>query len=440
MTVLPIRAEHLEAEQAVLGALLSDPDAADGVFDLLADADFAREAHRRLYRALRGLHAEGKPIDPVTVTAALRETSQLEAVGGVEYLSYLLDVVPSGANAEAHAAVVADRALERRLLAAAEQVTATVRAGERSGEALAQAAEASVLEATARVGHKALAPIHDAVWRVAERTEQRAANPQALLGISSGLKDLDELTGGWQPGQYILLAARPSEGKTALGLHCAALAARAGVPTLICSLEMGESELVVRLLAAEAGIDSRRIDLGHVHGTEWVALSTATAEIGKWPLVIDDTAGQTIGRIRATARREARQRGCGMVVIDYVQLVHGDVETENRNAEMQAVSAGIRALSRDLAIPVLACCQLNRQVETRGGVAKAKPRLADLRESGAFEQDADVVILLWNDPADADGPSAPLTLLVEKQRNGPTGLVKVAYHKATGGFTDWSAR
>lgn len=438
MSDTPKLPEALEAEQAVLGALLNDHDgaAADDAMDLLRADDFSRDGHVRLFRVMRLMHAEGAAIDPITLRQALERQGELAAVGGIDYLSYLLDVVPHSANVIAHGAIVRTHAVARRLIRAGTDIVEEAYAQRLGGEDLAARAESLLLEATDRASVRGAERIKQPIQDALALVEARAAEPATLLGVGTGIRELDEITTGWREGDLAIIAARPGGGKTALGLHLAQYAAvECQIPTVFFSLEMGQEALTMRLLAAEALVDSRRLERGRLRDHEWGKVVKAAQRIGPAPLFLDDSAERTIGGLRAAARRLHRREGVRLVIVDYLQLLSGDEREENRQQEMRMVSKGLKAMAKQLRIPVLGMCQLNRQMETRG--KDSRPRLSDLRESGAIEQDADVVIFPWVNPDDAaqyDHP--PCTLIVAKQRNGPTGDVKVLYDRHTGRFED----
>jgi len=442
MTATPARAvPHApEAERALLGALLQWPEAdpvAEACETLRAE-DFFRDAHQRLWRAMHALRAAHLTIDPVSVLDALTRAGDLEAAGGADYLAELLDDVPTAAGAASYAAIIRERALERRLLAAGAALTELVHEGTRQGAELVGAAEQLILEATDDVLPSAAAVARELVWPVLEQVERRAQAPGHLLGVTTGSRDLDDLTAGLQAGDFVVLAARPSVGKTALGLQLALAAAGDGHPVLVFSLEMSRDQLVERMLANLAGVELKRLRTGHLYTDEYPKLSHAAGVLGTLPIVIDDAPSRTISALRTMARRLVRRHGIHCIVVDYLQLLHPAKERENQNQNVTEISKGLKALARELAVPVVVLCQLSRAPEAR---PDRKPKLADLRDSGSIEQDADAVGLLWNDPKLAERYTMPpLTVLLEKQRNGPTGVVHLAFDKAVMRLSDWVAR
>jgi replicative DNA helicase len=427
----------VEAEQAILCAVLNGGgEAADEAFDLVQPEEFWKQAHATLLGGMRHLHAEGKPIDAVQLRDELERTRKLEAVGGVEYLSYLLDVVPSAANLAYHCAIVRARALERRVIAAGERITRAAWTREAVGEQLTALAENELFTATDRTQVRSAIVASDLMLRLHGVIEQRMEARPDVIGIGTGLTELDRLTGGWRDGNLILVAGRPGEGKSSLALHFAQHAAVAcGIPTALYSLEMGADECGMRLIAAESLVDLWSIERGRIDSHEAAAIFRATSRIGMAPLYIDDIGERTVGSLRASARRLHRKQDVRLVVVDYGQLLSGDERAENRTQEMSAVSRGLKGLAKQLKTPVLVCCQLNRAKEGRAD--DSRPRLSDLRETGQWEQDAHVVLFPWKNPELAEGMR---TIIVGKQRNGPTGDVNVVWDRKTGRWEDVQQR
>jgi replicative DNA helicase len=435
-TLALVRDADGEVERAVLAAILLDNRTADDVFQVLRPEDFHDDRHRHLAGAMRSLYEHGEAVDPLTVRDRLDREQHLKAAGGMEYIAELLDMVPTAANARDHAEVVRTRALERALVRAGQDIVATARARQAGARELVAAAERALGAAVDRTLVDEPRVLGDIVWEVSSELENRHAHPQRLLGIGTGLMDLDELVAGWRPGQYVLVGARPSEGKTALALKLAREAAGQGFPVLFLSLEMTAHELAERLLASEAEVNSRDMARGRLATSDWPHLAEAAGKLATLPVYIVDSAATTVSQIRAVARRYQRQHGVKLVVLDYVQLVHPDRRTESAVQDMRDISGALKSLAKELLVPVVALSQLNRQVEGR---SDTKPKLSDLRESGALEQDADVVVLLWTDPKKAHdlGPRAPLTLLVVKQRNGPKGECEALFDRPSGRFLNY---
>lgn len=429
MTAILPQPEALEAEAAVLAATLLDPDgtAVLDAAELLREDHFGRPLHALLWRTFAWLRAHGRVIDPLTVRDTLLRGEQTDAA---DYVATLIDAVPTTANARHHAEIVRERALARRLATGARTILDAVD-GPLRGEDLAARAQALILDATRDAIPNAPRAIREVAWALADERDVRAASDKHVVGVSTGWPGLDALVGGWRPGNYIVIGGRPSHGKSATALHFALAAAQAKVGVLVLTLEMSTPEMVERMLAYGSGVDSFRLRLGGHRLTdgEVTRLYRAHTALVQLPMWFDDTPARSIASIGALARRYCRQHQIGLLVVDYLQLVTPDRRSDNAVQEMRQVSQGLKALARELNVPILCPSQLSRNVEQRDG---AKPKLSDLRESGAIEQDADVVLLLWWPPAPAPSTPATLHVLVAKQRNGPTGLVRVVYDKATG--------
>jgi replicative DNA helicase len=425
--------QHLEAEQAVLGAMLIDRDAVPRAVDLLEPEDFYRPAHRLIYECMLELFDKSEPVDVVTVAAALKAQGKLEAAGGAAYLAELQDAVPTSANVSYHAQIVADRALLRALIAAGTEIVRRGYEAEEEATTLLDEAEERIFRLSQRRGRHAYAPLRKVLIETFQHIEERYKNP-GVTGVPSGFPDLDHLTSGFQPSELTVIAARPSMGKTMFCLNVARQAAvQAKVPVAIFSLEMSREQLALRLLCAEAGIDSQKIRRGEVNPEEWQVLSLALGQLGDAPIFIDDSPALSALDIRARARRLRAEHGVGLVIIDYLQLMQAGARAENRQQEISQISRSLKALARELEVPVIALSQLSRAVEAR---QDRRPMLSDLRESGAIEQDADVVAFIYRDDyyhPDTDQPGI-VEVIVAKQRNGPTGVVRLHFRKETGRF------
>lgn len=426
-----------EVEQAVLGALLLDSDKAADVLDVLGPDDFSVEAHRAVYGAIKDLAGKGKAVEVVAIRQRLVETNSLERAGGTDYLAELLEVVPTAANASFHAAILRSKTLKRRLLSAAETIKQTVDT-DLDGDALVAACEAAVFDANQHHESQSGKIASRLVWDVMERVSEKRTGETS--GVSTGLLDLDELLDGWRAPQVIIIAARPSIGKTAFALASTLHAAMAGYHVAFFSIEMDAEELIERSLGSLSGIDGWKLRKHRLQNEDMPGLLEAGTILKGLDdrLMIDDSGMRTVSAIRSQARRYQRQGKLDLLIVDYLQLVHTDGKVESQNVRVAQISREMKAIAKELRVPVLLLSQLSRAPEQRGG--DQRPRLSDLRDSGAIEQDADVVMFLWNDPEDANKLDAPLTLLIEKHRNGPTGIIKVAYQKDTGRFNNYSAR
>jgi replicative DNA helicase len=414
-----------EAEQAVLGAILVRPQVLDDVADLLTVDDFYRTAHGVIYDAITTLYNKKEPVDLVTVTALLRERGQLDGVGGPLFLAGLSEQVGFATNAEHYAKIVRDKATVRRLLEASQTIAQACLAPVEDTEALLNAAETSIMGVTMTKQIQAqslaeLVPVEEA------RLESIYNHRGELTGVPSGFVDLDRHTGGFQPSDLIIIAARPSMGKTALALNIAQNAAGAyGVPSAFFSLEMSKEQLTQRLISSTAQVDHSQMKRGLIRGVEWSRIKVACGDLISTPIYICDKAAMTPGEIRAQARRLRMKYGIGMVIVDYLQLAH-DPKARSREQEVSAISRAMKALAKELHIPVIALSQLNRQLESRDN---KRPQLADLRESGAIEQDSDLVMFIYRDEVyhKETTQKGIAELAIAKHRNGPTGLVKLSY-------------
>ena len=420
-----------DAEQAVLGAMLIDPDAVSRAMEILRPEDFYRPGHRLLFQAMIDLADHEQAVDVVTAASALRKTGHLEAVGGAAYLAELQDVVATSANVAYHARIIADRALLRGLIEAGTDIARQGYEAEGDPAEILDQAEERIF----RLSHKRTGtalPLSAVLIDAFTHLEARYNNPD-VLGVPSGFPDLDRLTAGFQPSDLTVIAARPSMGKTTFILNVARNAARAGVPVALFSLEMSREQLALRLLCSEAGIDSQKIRQGRVEQGEWAILSKALGDLGDAPIYIDDSPSLSALDIRARSRRLKAEHHLGLVIIDYMQLMQGSARAENRQQEISQISRSLKALAREIEVPVIALSQLSRAVEAR---QDRRPMLSDLRESGAIEQDADVVAFIYRDDyynADSD-QAGVVDIIVAKQRNGPTGVCRLHLRRETGKF------
>lgn len=426
---------NIEAEQAVLGSLLIDRDAIIRVASFLRPDDFFRGAHAILYQALLDLYNRRTPADFVTVVDELERTGRLAEAGGVAYLTELLSVVPSAVHVEYYARIVERTATLRRLINAGTEI---VRLGfdERiEAEEAIERAERLIFDVSQRRVDRDLVPVGQILEHFFEKLDYIQHHRGQVIGVPTGFADLDKLTGGLQRSDLIILAARPSVGKTSFQLsiaHHAAIRARKVVA--IFSLEMSAEQLVQRLLAMETGVDTHRLRLGYIDEQEWDAISRAFGRLAEAPIFIDDTPGIGVMELRSKARRLMAEHGLDLVIVDYLQLMHSR-RAENRVQEISEISRGLKALARELNVPVLALSQLSRAVETR---SDHRPLLSDLRESGSLEQDADVVIFIYRDEIynpDTDKRGIA-EIIVAKHRNGPTDTVHLRFFERTARFAD----
>lgn len=435
----PVPPQNLDAEESVIGAaLIGSARTVEACSEILSPDDFYRESHSKIWRAILRLHAAGEPHDAITVHDELDAVGNLEAVGGRTRIHELASLVPATANAAHYARIVHETAELRGLIRVGTEISTL--GWDRPGEnrELFDRAEALLYELTQARETGDFVTAAAGVRGAYERLLERYESGTDLVGLPSGLADLDRVTSGFQPGNLIIVAARPSMGKSALALTIAAnVAVGQGLPVALFTLEMSEPEVSTRLLAMQAHVDSQRIQNGRVSSEDWPRINAAAQRFTDAPLIIDDSAAATVLEIRSKARRaKIRYPNLALVIVDYLQLMTSGEFTENRTLDLAAISRALKALAKELAIPVLALSQLSRAVEQRHD---KRPILSDIRESGALEQDADVVMFIYRDeyyhPEDTDQQGLA-ELNVAKHRNGPTRTVKLAFVKRWAAFGD----
>jgi len=424
-----------EAEQAVLGAMMLDQDAALRAAELLDDTVFYREAHRRLFRAMRRLLERRTVIDHVTLRNELSSTGELDEVGGIGYLAELVDAVPTAANLDFHAQIVREKYILRQLIEAATTTIQQAYEGHSTPGDQLDAAESRVFQISQLRETEGFTRLKEMLWPAMERIETLQKSGKKITGVPSGFVDLDEITSGFQRSELVIVAARPSMGKTAFCLNVAAHAAiEAHTGIAVFSLEMSKEQLVQRLLCAEGPIDAQRVRRGLLSDADFTLLARAAGVLSGCPIWIDDSPGITLLEMRSKARRLRMENDVGLIIVDYLQLMKSPEYAENRVQEISDISRSLKGLARELEIPVIALSQLSRASEQRGG--DRRPILSDLRDSGAIEQDADVVLFIhrpemYEGPVDKEGNSleGKTEVLVAKHRNGPTGLVNLHFQK-----------
>ena len=441
-----------EAEQAVLGAMLLDADAAMRAAEHVDDTMFYREGHRRLFRAMFAITERGGAVDPLTLADELDRRGELEASGGREYLAFLLDAVPTVANVEYHARIVKEKALLRRLIEVSTEIVGEAFEGRTMASDLLDIAESRIFSLGQSKERSGFSRIKELLWPAMEKLELLAQRESSITGVPSGFHDLDHLTSGFQPSDLVIVAARPSMGKTAFTLNIAqhaAITAKTGVAFF--SLEMSKESLVQRMLASEALIDAQSLRKGgRALDESMPRLAQASGILSHAPIFIDDTPGITLLEMRAKARRLKAEHNIGLIMVDYLQLMSGPANSENRQQEVSQISRGLKGLAKELGVPVIALSQLSRAPEQRTGDDKGRPQLSDLRESGAIEQDADVIMFIFRQEVyaerDENGRLKDSTLegkaeiIVGKQRNGPTGNLRLFFHKQYTRFDNFSNR
>jgi len=425
--------QNLEAERSVLGGILLDNNVLDQVLDLVQEEDFYREAHRKIFACMISMAERNEAIDYLTLEDELRAHGQLDEVGGAAYVASLTDAVPSLANLKTHAKIVRDKAVSRRLISAATEILQACFDDTRELAETLDQAQHMIFTVSQRRGQAGPVPLKELVKSSFETIEKLFERKEQYTGVPTGFRDLDEKTSGFQRGDLIILAARPSMGKTALALNIAQNAAlRAKVPTLVFSLEMNKESLVNRLLCSEARVDSHRLRSGHLSEADWGKLARAAGQLSEGQLFIDDTPGIRVMEMRARARRlqaDLDRQGLpplGMVVMDYLQLAQAPKGMDSREREISEISRALKGLAKELQLPVLALSQLSRRVESR---ESKKPILSDLRESGAIEQDADVILFIHRDEVyNHDSEDKGIAeVIIGKQRNGPIGEVRLRF-------------
>jgi len=436
-----------DAEQAVIAAMLLDQDAILRAGEHVDDTMFYREGHRRIFRAMVSLSERGDVVDPLTLAEELSRHGDLDASGGKDYIGFLVDAVPTAANVEYHARIVKEKALQRRLIETATSIISDAYEGKSTAAELLDEAEQKIFAISEQRGTQGFMRIKELLWPTMERIEELQRGGKTITGVASGFTDLDELTTGFQPSDLVIVAARPSMGKTALVLNMAQYAAiESSVPVAVFSLEMSKESLVQRMLTSEARIDSQLLRKGMLRDEDFPRLARAAGLLNSAPIWIDDSPGITLLEMRSKARRLKADSNIGLVIVDYLQLIQGPADSESRQQEISQISRSLKALAKELRVPVVALSQLSRAPEQRAGDSK-RPQLSDLRESGAIEQDADLVMFIYRQevydgPTDKDGNSLEgrAELIIGKQRNGPIGIVNLHFHKSYTRFENYSAR
>jgi replicative DNA helicase len=424
------------AEQSAIGGMLLSKDAVADVIEVVRGADFYIPKHEIIFDAVLSLYSHGEPTDVIAVTDELTKSGELTRAGGAEYLHTLTALVPTAANAGFYSTIVAEKAVLRRLVEAGTRIVQMGYASEGEVVDLVNNAQAEIYAVTGGVDSEDFVPLTDAVTTAIDEIEAAKGRGGQMVGVPTGFAELDELTNGLHPGQLIILAARPALGKSTLGLDFARAAAiHHDMPVIIFSLEMGRSEIAMRLLSAEASVGLQSMRKGTVHAQDWTTIAQTRGRINDAPLYIDDSPNMTLVEIRAKCRRLKQRVGLKMVIIDYLQLMTSGKKVESRQQEVSEFSRALKLLAKELGVPVIAISQLNRGPEQR---ADKKPALSDLRESGSLEQDADMVILLHRESAyEADNPRAgEADLIIAKHRNGPTRTITVGFHGHFSRFVD----
>jgi replicative DNA helicase len=433
--------QNLEAEESVLGAMLLSPTAVATVSEILDASDFYRESHAKVYRAALALWSKGEPVDAITLVNELEERAELDTAGGQARVAELAALVPAASNVEHYARIVKEMATLRGLIRAGQEI---VRLGqEREGEVsdLVDRAEQIVFELGQQRESSDFAHIEGLLKESFERITHLYEAGAEITGVPTGYKELDLLTSGFQPGNLIVLAARPSMGKSGLGLCMAAnLGVRHSTPVALFTLEMSKAEVTQRMMCSEAKVESQRLRSGRLAPDDWPRLTAACDRLMKAPIYVDDSGAITIMELRSKARRlKSREPGLGMIIVDYLQLMASDRNVESRVQEVSQISRALKVLARELEVPILAMSQLSRAVEQRHD---KRPILSDLRDSGSIEQDADLVMFIYRDEyylGEESDQQGIAEVILSKHRNGPTGMVKLSWLRRYAKFADLAA-
>jgi len=419
---------NVEAERSILGAILLDNGLCNQAIELLRREDFFLDSHRRIFDKMIGLTDRGSPIDLITLSDELRRAAEFEQVGGATYIASLIDGVPRTDTIEPYARIVKSKAMLRRLITASNQIIASCFEEEDETDVIIDKAEQLIFQIAEDRVRQGFQYIGEVAQRRLEQIEQMAGRPEMITGVPTGFTDFDQMTSGLQRQDLIIIAARPSQGKTALALNMALYAAKNRNVVGVFSLEMSAEQLVSRLLCSEARVDAHRLRTGYLNREEWARLADALRRLCETKIYLDDTAGAGVLEMRAKTRRLKAEHGLDLLIIDYMQLMSGRGRIESRQQEVSQISRDLKALAKELNVPVIALSQLSRAPEMR---SDHRPQLSDLRESGSIEQDADVVCFIYREETydQTDENRGVAELIVSKQRNGPTGTVQMAFLK-----------
>jgi len=435
---LKVPPQNMDAEQAVLAGILINNDAMNQIVDVISSDDFYREAHGHLFEGMTELYNNNEPIDLITLSHHLKEKNTLDKTGGPDYLTSLVDVVSTSAGILFHAQIIRDLSVRRKLISQCSIISDACFQNWQPTDELLDMAEQSIFDIAEEKIGESFAPLHDVIKNSFKKLESVAEREGFITGVPTGFKDFDRYTAGLQPSDLIILAGRPSMGKTALALNIGYNAAvETGRGVAVFSLEMSKMQLGLRLLGFHAGIDATRLRTGFLRDTDWQKLMDSANHLSELPMFIDDTSYLSVLEMKAKCRRLKKKNELGMVIIDYLQLIQGRRSAESRQMEISEISRSLKALAKDLNVPVIALSQLNRKVEDR---PNKRPQLADLRESGAIEQDADVIAFIYRDefyhPSSEENRNLA-EVIIAKQRNGPTGAFKMTFQKELTRFRDY---
>jgi len=428
--------QNIEAEQSILGGILIENSALNQVLEILTDEDFYRDAHQRIFRALVDLSEKNEPADLITLTNRLRSHDLLDDVGGPSYLASLIDMVPTAANIEYYARIVKEKATLRKLIDVATQIVTQSYSDSGDIDAFLDEAEQAIFRISEHKVKPSFYHMKDMVKESFRTIEKLFERKELITGVPSGFKDLDRMTAGFQMSDLIIVAGRPSMGKTAFCLDVSRYAALENeTPVAVFSLEMSKEQLALRMLCSEARVEAQKLRTGFLRESDWPKLTLAAGNLADAPIFIDDTPAISVLELRAKARRLKAEHNLGLIIVDYLQLMKGRGRVERREQEISEISRSLKALSKELSIPVIAISQLSRRTEDR---PRQRPQLADLRESGAIEQDADVILFVYREEVyREDTPNKGVAeIIIGKQRNGPTGKLELTFLKEFTTFKD----
>ena len=436
----PLPPQSLDAEKSVLAAMMLDHESIGRALELLEPAAFYRVAHQKMFEAVVGLYNRNEKADLVTVAEELRKRGDLDAVGGPPALSQVMDYATTSANLEEHARLVREKALLRSLIRSATEIQQECFADSDETNAILDRAEQRIFQITDRRIRQSLVALRELLKPAFEQIQALYERKALVTGVPSGYEDLDKLTAGFQPGELIIIAGRPAMGKTSLSVNIAEYAAiHHKIPVAVFTLEMSKEQLVLRMLASQSEVGLHKIRNGYLSQEDWPRLTTGAGLLTQAPIMIDDSASLTVFEIRAKCRRLMAENKLGLLVIDYLQLIRGTGRVENRVQEISQITRGLKALAKELHVPIIALSQLSRAVEHRG--TDRRPQLSDLRESGSVEQDADVVIFVFREEyykPDDPALKGKAILILAKQRNGPTADVTLTFLRECTKFVPYS--
>ncbi len=442
LTLDKLPPQNIEAEQSVLGAILLDNNALYTAYELITQDDFYKDSNKKIFIAMTELLEKNEPIDIITLTDQLRKKEHLDLIGGTQYLTSLASMIPTSANVRFHSKIVREKSMVRGLLRSVTDIARNVYETEQDAEELIDYAEKTIFDLSERRISPSFSILKDVIKDSFQMIEHLYDKKETVTGVPTGFKALDELTTGLQKSDLIIIGGRPSMGKTAFSLN---IAQHVGVdlnePVAVFSLEMSKEQLAFRMLCSEAMVDSNNIRKGFIRKDDWHKLTSAAGRLAESPIYIDDSSAISVLEMRAKARRLKVEHGLSLIIVDYLQLMRGRGNAERREQEISEISRSLKGLAKELRVPVIALSQLNRGVETRTG--NKKPTLADLRESGAIEQDADVIIFLYRDEVynkDSNDNKGKAEIIIAKQRNGPTGEITLSFLSHCTRFMDYSDR